>query len=125
MYSKAFHRINYRKQNNAHDYNNFDEVVERIKQIDNDDVLYMKMRNAKPLLRDNTENGLAEFLYHIIDQDYDKAHRRPVSIPAKAEDAGKLRHEFFETKIYRYYKKVCNQIKRFRTGTLLTSKRTK
>ena len=72
-----------------------------------------------------TENGLAEFLFHIIDQDYDKARRRPVSIPAKAEEACKLRHELFETKIYRYYKKVCNQIKRFRTGTLLTSKRTK
>lgn len=110
---------------NAHDYSNFDEVVERVKQIDNDDALYLKMRNANPLLRDNTENGLADFLYHIIDQDYQKARRRPVSIPAKAEEAFKLRHEFFETRIYRYYKKVCNQIRRFRTGTLLTSRRTK
>ena len=110
---------------NAHDYKNFDDVIERVKQIDNDDALYLKIRNANPLLRGNTENGLVEFLFHIIDQDYDKARRRPVSIPAKAEEAAKLRHEFFETKIYRYYKKVCNQIKRFRTGTLLTSKRTK
>ena len=47
------------------------------------------------------------------------------TIPAKAAEACKLRHEFFEPRNYRYYKKVCNQIKRFRTGTLLTSKRTK
>lgn len=110
---------------NAHDYNDFDEVVERIKQIDNDDALYLKMRNANPLLRDNTDSGLEEFLYHIVDQDYEKARRRPISIPAKAEAAMKLRHEFFETKVYRYYRKVCNQVERFKTGTLLTSMRTK
>ena len=110
---------------NAHDFKDFDEVVERVKQIDNDDALYMTMRNACPLLKNNTDNGLAEFLYHIVEQDYKKARRRPVSIPAKAAEAAKLRHVFFETKIYRYYKKVCNQIKRFRTVTLLTSRRTK
>ena len=110
---------------NAHDYNNYDEVVERVKQVDNDDALYLKMRNANPLFKDNTENGLSDFLYHIMDQDYDKARRRPVSIPAKAEEAFKLRHDFFEKRIYRYYRKVCNQIRRLRTGTLLTSKRTK
>lgn len=110
---------------NAHDFNHFDEVVERVMEIDQNDDLYLKIRNANPLLRDTTDNGLAEFLYHIIDQDYDKAFRRPTSIPANAETAFKLRHEFFETKIYRYYKKFCNQIKRYKTGTLLTGRRTK
>lgn len=109
---------------NAHDYNSFDEVVERVKEIDSDDALYLKMRNANPLLN-NTDSGLAEFLYHIIDQDVEKAKRRPDSIPAKSYEAMLKRHAFFESKIYRYYKKMLNQIQRFRTGTLLTRKRSK
>lgn len=110
---------------NTHDYCNFDEVIERVKQIDNDDDLYMKIRNANPLLKDCTDNGLAEFLYHIIDQDYNQSFRRPNSQPAKADTAFKLRHEFFETRIYRPYRKICNQIKRYKTGTLLTERRNK
>lgn len=110
---------------NAHDFNSFDEVVARVKEIDNDDALYLKIRNANPLLNSNTDSGLAGFLYHIVDQDIEKAHRRPDSIPAKNETAFKLRHVFFETKIYSKYKKVCNQIQRFRTGTILTRKRNK
>ena len=110
---------------NAHDYNSFDEVVERVKEIDSDDAQYLKMRNATPLLNDNTDSGLAEFLYHIIGQDIEKARRRPDSIPAKNYEAMLERHAFFESKIYRYYKKVLNQIHRFRTGTLLTRKRSK
>lgn len=110
---------------NAHDYSNFDKVVEHVKQIDNDDDLYIKIRNANPLLKDSTDNGLAEFLYHIIDQDYNQAFRRPTSQCAKAETDSKLRHEFFETRIYRPYRKICNQIKRYKTGTLLTGRRNK
>ena len=75
--------------------------------------------------RISTENGLAEFLFHIIDQKYDKAFRRPDSIPARDEAAFKLRHAFFESKIFCYYKKVCNQIKRYQTGTLISRKRNK
>lgn len=110
---------------NAHDYKTFDEVVERVKEIDQNDDLYIKIRNANPLFVESTDNGLATFLYHIIDQSYDKACRRPNSIPSKNEDAFKLRHEFFETKIYKPYRKICNQIKRIKTGTFITSRRTK
>lgn len=110
---------------NAHDYASFDEVVERVKEIDQNDDLYLKMRNANPLRVESTDNGLADFLYHIIDQDFEKAFRRPNSIPSKSEEAFKLRHEFFEAKIYKPYKKVCNQIKRIKTGTFITSRRTK
>lgn len=110
---------------NAHDYASFDEVVERVKEIDQNDNLYLKIRNANPLLMESTDNGLASFLYHIIDQDYDMAFRRPDSIPSKAEASFKLRHVFFETRIYKPYKKVCNLIKRIKTGTFITSRRTK
>lgn len=110
---------------NAHDFNSFDEVVERVKEIDNDDVLYLKMRNANPLKSLDTDNGLAEFLHHIIDQEPEKALRRPFSIPAKSYEKMLKRHEFFETRIYKYYKKMSNQIVRLKTGTMLTYKRTK
>lgn len=110
---------------NAHDFNSFDEVVERVKEIDNDNTLYIKMQNANPLLNCNTDNGLANFLYHFFDQDIEKANRRPNSIPAKSEASFKLRHEFFETKIYSNFRKVCNQIQRYKTGTLLSRKRSK
>jgi alpha(1,3/1,4) fucosyltransferase len=110
---------------NAHDFNTLDEVVERVRLIDNDDELYLKMRNASPLHSQSTENGLAEFLFHIIDQKYENAFRRPDSIPARDDAAFKLRHAFFESKIFCYYKKVCNQIKRYQTGTLLSRKRNK
>ena len=110
---------------NAHDYNSFDEVVERVKEIDNNDDLYIKMRNANPLNGLDTDNGLANFLYHIIDQDIEKARRRPDSIPAKSFEKMLKRHEFFETRIYKYYKKILNQIVRLKTGTMLTYKRTK
>lgn len=110
---------------NAHDFKSFDEVVERVKEIDNDDALYIKMRNANPLKSLNTDNGLAGFLYHIIDQDIENARRRPDSIPAKSYEKMLKRHEFFETRIYKYYKKISNQIVRYKTGTMLTYKRTK
>lgn len=110
---------------NVHEYRTLDEVVEHVKEVDSDVQLYLEMRNANPLLNDNTDNGLDNFLNYIVEQEIDKAFRRPFSIPVKNETAFKLRYDFFENKIYRYYKKTCNQIKRFKTGTLLTAKRSK
>lgn len=110
---------------NAHDFNSFDEVVARVKEIDNDDALYMKIRNANPLQNSNTDNGLAEFLYHIIDQDIEKAYRRPDSIPAINYESFLWRHRWFEEKIYKYYKKIMNQFVRYKTGTILTRRRAK
>lgn len=110
---------------NAHDYKSFDEVVERVKQIDQDDELYLQIINENPLLSENTDNGLEKFLFSIIEQDYHSAYRRPKSIPSKNNESFKLRHEFFETRIYKYYRKAKNQLNRFKTGTMLTNKRTK
>jgi hypothetical protein len=38
---------------NCHDYSNFDQVIERIIEIDNDEALYQSYRNAPPLLTDS------------------------------------------------------------------------
>ena len=110
---------------NVHDFSSFDEVVECVRKIDNDDDLYLKMRNANPLLKETTDNGLAVFLCNIINQDYDKSFRRPESVTATMDAEAKLRHDFFEKHIYKYYRKLLNQIVRYNTGTLLTTKRNK
>lgn len=110
---------------NAHDYSSFDDVVELVKQIDQDDELYLAMRNENPLMTKDIDNGLDKFLCDIVNQDYKSALRRPTSIPAKGAEAFKLRHEFFETKVYKWYKKSKNQFQRLKTGTMLSSKRSK
>lgn len=58
---------------NCNDYSSWNEVIEAVKRLDEDDELYMKMLTAAPLKEgepslDSLINGLREFLYHIIDQ---------------------------------------------------------
>ena len=61
---------------NCHHYNNFEEVINRIKEIDNDDVLYNKIISEKITNCDLlSEKELEEFLLHIFSQDLDKAKR--------------------------------------------------
>jgi alpha(1,3/1,4) fucosyltransferase len=67
---------------NCHDFSNFEEVVERVKEIDRDDDLYNKIfrepsfRNNKipPLLQ---KEKLIDFLKNIFDKDLEKAICRP------------------------------------------------
>lgn len=66
---------------NCHDYDSFEAVVDRVKQIDQDDRLYLEMLNepwfiegTEPQsLRDETFNN---FLKHIFDQPHELAYRR-------------------------------------------------
>ncbi len=67
---------------NCHDFKDFDEAVEYIKKIDNDDELYLKMAKA-PIVREDSaaakclaEDYLADFLYNICSQDPASAIRR-------------------------------------------------
>lgn len=110
---------------NVHDFGSLEEVIDRVKEIDSDIEKYLMMRNANPIESKQLDNGLESFLFHIMDQEKGNAFRRSFSIPAINEEKRQLRHEFFEYKMYRYYRKVRNQIKRMRTGTMLTTKRTK
>ena len=108
---------------NCHKYHTIEEVVAKVKEIDNDDELFMRMLNAKPVKVEYQSVG--DFLYHIIDQPKEDAYRRPLSIPSLGYEAMLKSHRFFESKIYKYYRKGMNQIERYKTGTMLTSKRTK
>lgn len=110
---------------NAHDFPSFDAMIERVKEIDNNDELYLSMLNEPIIQGDANVAELSDFLYSIFDQPLSSAKRRSHSQPAKGMEAMKLRHVFFETKIYKYYKKVMNQLARLRKGASLSSKRTK
>lgn len=66
---------------NCHEYSNFNEVLEKVKEVDCDDSLYMKIL-SEPVFNDmsyisNKLYQLDQFLINIIDQEYDKAFRRP------------------------------------------------
>lgn len=110
---------------NAHDFPSFEAMIERIKEIDADDEMYLQMLNEPIIQPDADVTELKDFLLPIFERPLSEAKRRSHSQPAKGMEAMKLRHEFYEMKIYKYYKKVCNQITRLKTGTALTGKRTK
>lgn len=110
---------------NAHDYPTFEAMIERIKEIDADDELYLQVLNEPIIQADADVVELNDFLIPIFERPLNEARRRSHSQPANAQEAMKLRHEFFETKVFKYYKKIQNQITRLKTGTLLFGIRTK
>ncbi len=77
---------------NAADYPDFDAVIEKIKEIDQDDEKYLEMLR-QPIFaeKENPESylqNLEDFLYNIFDQPYEKAYRR-------SKVHSPLRHEQF------------------------------
>lgn len=110
---------------NAHDFPSFEAMIECIKKIDNDDELYLSMLNEPIIQPDADIKDLEPFLLNIFEQPLEKAGRRAHSQTTRAMEEAKLRHEFFETKIYKYYRKVLNQIIRIHKGVILTARRTK
>ena len=68
---------------NCHDFNSFDEVVEYVKKVNEDDELYLKMVKApmsaegdKTVLKYIHEDYIADYLYNICSQDPKTAIRR-------------------------------------------------
>lgn len=110
---------------NVHDYNTLDDVLKRVIEIDNNDELYLSMLNEPIITPGALIGDLPAFLYEIFDRPVEKARRRSGSQTAIAYEKARKRHRFFEDRIYRYYKKIKNHIQRIKTGTLLTSKRSK
>lgn len=60
-------------------YSSMDEAIEEIRKIDQDDVAYLDMLNQVPLKPefslDNVETAFSDFVYHIFNQDVEKAGR--------------------------------------------------
>ena len=67
---------------NCHEYKTFEEVVERVKEIDQNDELALQMLNEPPfpenvIPEDLKKEKLENFLRSIFDQDKVEAYRRP------------------------------------------------
>lgn len=66
----------------CHEFDSLEEVVERIREIDQDDSLYFQMASEPWLTEEQLElvttkrNELEEFLFHLFDQPLDRARRR-------------------------------------------------
>lgn len=73
---------------NCHEYKDFNEVLEIIKKIDNNDELYLQIIN-EPILNNNflstTESNFELFLRNIFDQPLEKAKRIKIN-PAKKNE---------------------------------------
>ncbi|WP_037320962.1 glycosyltransferase family 10 domain-containing protein [Salegentibacter sp. Hel_I_6] len=67
---------------NCHDYKSLEDILKRVKELDNNDTLYLDMLNA-PALIDNTipyhlsQNKLLDFFKVIFNQKKEEAFRRP------------------------------------------------
>src|SRR5690606_11569842 len=66
---------------NCHDFENSEAVIERIKEIDGNDELYLSILNEPPFVdnqipEDLKRNNLTEFLQNIFDQEIESAGRR-------------------------------------------------
>ncbi|OON97919.1 MAG: hypothetical protein ATN32_05140 [Candidatus Epulonipiscium fishelsonii] len=67
---------------NCHDYSSFDQVLDKIKLLDNNDDLYLQMINEPVFTenqlknQNNIENNIEKFLYNIFNQPVKKAFRR-------------------------------------------------
>jgi hypothetical protein len=106
---------------NMHSLGSVEAAVERVKEIDVNDELYIKMMNTPVVKIEDVD--IVEFLYSIFDQDKCDAMRRPFSIHAKQNEKRQLRHKLFEKYIYKYFLKLGNQYSRIKSGSILTTKR--
>ena len=110
---------------NCHDYENFDQVLERVKEIDHNDELALQMLNADPLVNRFDPDLLRPFLYHIFDQTPEEARRRAHSMYTSALEEMLLRHWGYEKHVHKYVKKARNELIRIKKKTYLTEHRNK
>ena len=72
---------------NCHDYESFDQVLTKVKDLDSDDTLYLQMLN-EPIAAtgydfSEVKKGFDTFIQHIIDQPLEKAKRNTIN-PVRA-----------------------------------------
>ncbi|TAN34183.1 hypothetical protein EPN28_00380 [Patescibacteria group bacterium] len=113
--------FNDRRFISCHNYESFDRVVARVKEIDNDDDLYLEIIN-QPIVApgadfEKVKQGFEDFLRNIIDQPLPAAKRRTIN-PAKALELEKNERlagrrarrrtavKRFMAKLYRPLKKI-------------------
>lgn len=99
---------------NCHDYNDFNQVVSRVAQIDSDDELYLQIVN-KPCFSEGripynlSEHAILSFFRGIFEQNPEKARRRPLyGTTLTYEKDMKLSAAVIEKRDY--LKQICNSI---------------
>lgn len=90
---------------NCNDYKNFDEVIEKIKELDNNDNLYMEMLKQPPMQQDykfDKQEQLEKFLCNIIEKGNKPFNKNPRSWDYNE----KLMRDIVDYKYlrFRYYK---------------------
>lgn len=94
---------------NGNRYNSLEELVERVKEVDQNDELYLQILNANPILEDRRNNDdLRTFLFNIFDQEYSNAGRRSKMHYAKEHEKFLKRYSTFDKYTYKKYKRIKN-----------------
>lgn len=99
---------------NCNDYLSFDEVIEKVMEIDSNDELYMDIMSEPAVITNNISNNYIKFknfLYNIFDQEYRDAFRRPLT------GWNKIVNQPIEETLYKNYIKN-NAKKMIKEGTL-------
>ena len=98
---------------NCHDYNNFEEVVEEIKKIDNDDELYFKYLKEpfsyNETMLEEYDKKLENFLYSIVENNQ-KMRSDSQAIKLYASDSLKYKN-LRENKFVKPYLKLLKKLK--------------
>lgn len=100
---------------NGNKYNSINEIIDRVKEIDNNPKLYLEMLNENPIVNDKRNNtDLIYFLDNIFMQSPKEAFRRPNSRWSLEIEASLRRHRWYDEKIIGKYvrlKKIIYRIK--------------
>lgn len=102
---------------NCRDYDSFEDVVEKIKEIDANDELYLKMLKA-PIFVQEPDFGLEEFINHILSQSKQEARRRPYNTWIKEYETRNKRLRRAEKLYYFKFKRFKNMIRRIKHRAL-------
>lgn len=98
---------------NGNRYNSIEELVERVKEVDQNDELYLQILNSNPILDDKRNNDdLRAFLFNIFDQDYSKAKRRSQMHFSKEHEGFLKRYSKIDKYTYKKYKRIKNIVYR-------------
>lgn len=109
----------------VNNYKTFEDAINKVIELDNDDKKYLAMINAPIIKKWYNYDSFRLFLYNIFDQEYELAKRRPIGKDQIRYEDMLLRHRFFEDKIYLPYRRFRDMFKQIKNGTILSKKRTK
>lgn len=94
---------------NGNRFDTFEDLVEYVKKIDQNDELYLQILNANPILEDKRNNDdLRTFLFNIFDQEYSKAGRRSRARSSKEYEGFLQRYSKIDKYTYKKYKRIKN-----------------